>query len=648
MKHYHKMKYYHNLLIWTVLWSCFLGGTTSWVYASENVSAPLYHGPEQLISAPAPYTYAPGTIQNSWIYVSCTDSHHVMVLDSHRWSEGVHAIIGDIPLDGRPTGLCVSKDGKYLYITWINELSCGFVSVLSIASKDTSSENAPNTTPRLVYEEIARWAAGHTPVSPVLLSDKKMLWFLRRFTGELVQINTSNGEICDVIPLNREPMVMRLTPDGSQLVIAHHLPIRDEIHQIYRGLVTLFDLPTKQKQEIYLPDGTSGIYDLAITEDGRYAYIPHTLGHHSLLSSQVEMGWIINNGISIIDLKKRSFLNTILLDGGNEGMANPWAVTSFDHGGKLAFTVAGKHQLAIFDLPKAMRQLQISYPNPIATALVGAKSPVYDSMIRTPVNGKSPRGIMYTNGQIFVTSYFSDLVDVFSSDGVFLATIPLGARPGSDENPWTDLRKGEQIFSDADYCYQTWLSCVTCHPEARMDGMRWDLLNDGIGNSKSTKSMLYTLQTPPSMALGVRDTGEAAVRAGFIHIMFKEADESDCLCVDAYLKNLKPLSSPYRLANGELSGSAKRGEAIFEQHCSYCHYLPIYTDLKRHDVGTKSAEDFERTYDTPILYVIWRTAPYLHDGSAKTVRESLSEKHGHIHQLSDTEMEDLIHFVLSL
>ncbi len=648
MEYSHKIKLYYYIFVWAILWGFLVGGMTPLGWASEDACTSLYHGPERLISAPAPYASDSETIQDKWIYVSCIDSHCIKILDTSRWADGQRAIIGDILLDGSPTGLCASQDGKLLYVTWTDEQLCGFVSVFAIASEDVSEANESSVTPQYTCKEIYRWTAGHMPISPLILSDGKTLCFLGRYTGELVQINTDNGEIFEVTSLNREPIAMRLTPDGKQLVIAHHLPIRDEIHQIYRGLVTLFDLPTKQKQEIYLPDGTSGIYDLTITDDGIYAYIPHTLGHHSLLSSQVEMGWIINNGISVIDLTNGCFLNTILLDGSNEGMANPWAVTCVEHGKKLAFTVAGKHQLAIFDLPQAMQQLRISYPNPIATALVGAKSPVYDSMIRTRVNGKSPRGILSIDDRIFVTSYFSDLVDVFSSNGEFLATIPLGAKPGSEENPRTDIRKGEQIFSDADYCYQTWLSCVTCHPEARMDGMRWDLLNDGIGNSKSTKSMLYTLQTPPAMALGVRDTGEAAVRAGFIHIMFKEADESDCLCVDAYLKNLRPLPSPYRLANGELSESAKRGEVFFEQCCSSCHTEPMYTDLKKHDVGTKSAEDFERTYDTPTLYEAWRTAPYLHDGSAKTLRESLSAKHGHIDQLSEDEIEDLIQFVLSL
>jgi hypothetical protein len=74
-------------------------------------------------------------------------------------------------------------------------------------------------------------------------------------------------------------------------------------------------------------------------------------------------------------------------------------------------------------------------------------------------------------------------------------------------------RKGEFYFHDAGICYQGWQSCASCHPgDARANGLNWDLLNDGIGNPKNTKSLLLTYQTPPAMWLGVRETAETADR----------------------------------------------------------------------------------------------------------------------------------------
>ena len=57
-------------------------------------------------------------------------------------------------------------------------------------------------------------------------------------------------------------------------------------------------------------------------------------------------------------------------------------------------------------------------------------------------------------------------------------------------------RRGEQYFNDATLCYQQWQSCATCHPDGRADALYWDLLNDGVGNTKNTKSLLMAALTP--------------------------------------------------------------------------------------------------------------------------------------------------------
>lgn len=87
--------------------------------------------------------------------------------------------------------------------------------------------------------------------------------------------------------------------------------------------------------------------------------------------------------------------------------------------------------------------------------------------------------------------------------------------------------------------------------------------------------------------------------------------------------------------------------------CSYCHSGDYYTDMKRHDVssGLEEYKGFE--FDTPTLREVWRTAPYLYDGRARTVFEMLrkfnkDDKHGHTSDLTDQELKELEEFVLSL
>jgi len=58
-------------------------------------------------------------------------------------------------------------------------------------------------------------------------------------------------------------------------------------------------------------------------------------------------------------------------------------------------------------------------------------------------------------------------------------------------------------------------------------------------------------------------------------------------------------------------------------------------------------------FDTPTLVEVWRTAPYLYDGRAATIKEvltthNLDDKHGMTSNLTDNEIRDLAQFILSL
>jgi cytochrome c peroxidase len=252
-----------------------------------------------------------------------------------------------------------------------------------------------------------------------------------------------------------------------------------------------------------------------------------------------------------------------------------------------------------------------------------------------------------------VAEYFSDTVaevDLRNLEDGTPRSIPLGPPP-----KLTLERKGELLFHDAKICYLHWQSCASCHPDGRADALTWDLMNDGFGNSKNTKSMLLSHRSPPSMAEGVRESAEKAVRAGLVHILFTYRPEEEAAAIDAYLKSLRPVPSPY-LVDGRLSAAAERGRELFQSRrigCYRCHPEPLYTDLKMHNVGSRGRNEYTDRYDTPTLVEVWRTAPYLHDGRYTTIKELLVDgkhglKGGSRGNLSEREIDDLVEFVLSL
>jgi cytochrome c peroxidase len=155
------------------------------------------------------------------------------------------------------------------------------------------------------------------------------------------------------------------------------------------------------------------------------------------------------------------------------------------------------------------------------------------------------------------------------------------------------------------------------------------------------------------MSMGVRSTAEIAVRAGIQHIQFAQRPEKDAKAIDAFLKSIQAVPSPF-LKKGKLSQAAVRGKAIYDKaKCNACHSGEYYTDLKMYDVGTGLDNSPEQTFDTPTLIEAWRTAPYLHDGRAATLEEVFTQynpedKHGVTSNLTMQEMDDLIEYISSL
>jgi cytochrome c peroxidase len=270
--------------------------------------------------------------------------------------------------------------------------------------------------------------------------------------------------------------------------------------------------------------------------------------------------------------------------------------------------------------------------------------------IRLPGNGA--RGVVMKGHTAWVAQFFSDNICKVKIDPAGIPEItsfPLGP-----DQELTEQRRGNLVFNSAQYCFQQWQSCASCHPgDARVDGLNWDLLNDGAGNPKNTRSLLYAHRTPPVMSLGVRSTAEMAVRAGMHHIQFVELPEEEAMAIDAYLKSLKPVPSPF-LADGKRNRSARKGEKVFQKaNCATCHSGSMYTDQKSYDVDTGTGKDSGKAFDTPALNELWRTGPYLHDGRAVTLYEVLgkynrNDRHGKTTNLTSQEMDDLVAYLLTL
>ena len=538
-----------------------------------------------------------------------------------------------IKLAGRPEGLTWSADGKSLFVS---EAGAGSIAEINPARGKI----------------VRRISTGRYPGGIAIAANKGLLFAADRGLDRLTALGLADGETRAHIPVGRQPGFVAITPDESLAVVSNLIPATAATDPEHATGITLVDLETLTvRATVRLPTGSTNARGIAIGADSTKAYVVHTLGRFHLPTTQLDRGWVNTNALSIIDLKAATRTATVLLDRVTEGAADPWDVAISPDGRRLYITLSGVHQIATLDLPGLAN---IIGPDP--DALNNDLSILHrEGLIqRIDLPAKGPRGIAISSDghTIAVAGYFSQNLIVLDSETLTPAAIPVGPQIEPDI-----IRRGELAFHDADRCFQRWLSCATCHADARVDGLNWDLLNDGIGNPKNSRSMLLSHATPPVMSLGVRADMETAVRAGFIHIQFTQPDPGEAEAVSEYLRSLKPELSPYRKPDGSLTESAIRGREIFNRPtvgCATCHTQPLYTNLQLLDVGTATPLDRGETqYVTPTLIELWRTPPYLHDGRSATMREVLvdhnpDDRHGRTSHLEPSEIDDLIEYLLSL
>lgn len=540
-----------------------------------------------------------------------------------------------------PTGLALDAKHQRLYVT--TEAPEGRVLVFDL------------TNGHLAFT----LETGHTPLAPLLAPDGKTLFVCCRFNNGVAVLDLDTRKETARIPVLREPVAAALTPDGRLLVVANHLPAMPANGDYVAAQVSLLDPVTHSViTNILLPNGSTGLRGLCTSTDGRFAYVTHTLGRYQLPTTQLERGWMNTAGLSIIDLTARKLLTTVLLDDVDRGAANPWGVVVTPDDRWLCVTHAGTHELSVIDRAAMHAKLdQLAAGQKVAGAsahlddVPNDLSFLVDLRRRIPLEGYGPRGLAVVDGRAVVAQYFSDSLAVVELNPA--APHPARSVALGVPAPLSKARKGELFFNDARLCFQEWQSCASCHPDGRADGLNWDLLNDGIGNPKNTKNMLLAHRTPPSMSLGERENAEAAVRAGIKFIQFAVRPEEDAQAIDEYLKALQPVPSPL-LVKGKLSPAAKRGEKVFKKAgCIACHPPPLFTNLQSYELGLAKGLDAGKPFDTPTLVEVWRTAPYLHDGRAYTMRDLLTrfnpnDRHGDTSHLTPQEINDLIEYTLSL
>ena len=359
------------------------------------------------------------------------------------------------------------------------------------------------------------------------------------------------------------------------------------------------------------------------------------------------------------------------------------AVDSFRH----AFDDAGYVSAAVFSPEGHL----------IFVAMQGGQSVLavdaYDlfSVASIDAVGEAPQGLALSpDGTVlYVQAFLSRAVRAYSVSDLSVEPRLIGeVVTVADEPLEPQVLEGKRIFyrsRDPRMSRTRYLSCASCHLDGESDGLIWDFTQRGEGLRNTVDLRGHGGRAPLHWSANFDEVQdfEHDIRGGqggtgFLSDAVFFADghddplgtpkaglsaELDALA--AYVQSLEA----YGPAPALDADDVELGRRVFEDPslgCTGCHTGPDLTDSAiaggvpvLHDVGTIGPDSGQRLgapltgLDTPTLRGLWRTAPYLHDGSAASLEEvigsrNIADQHGVTSTLTVFQRANLVLYLRSL
>ncbi|PCK08064.1 MAG: hypothetical protein COA42_11030 [Alteromonadaceae bacterium] len=561
-----------------------------------------------------------------------------------------------VPAD--PRSIAVAANGEI----WVTSLDAAQVSVLSGSNGSLIS--------RIDLHP------GSTPIGIVLDPSGSHAYVSAMAEGQVYRIDMANRSIVDKLAVGPSPRAMALTADGNTLLVTRFVSAQDQA-EVYHidtagfNNVTVIPLSIDSTS----PDSnTTGrgipnyLMAIAITPDGNTAWVgskkDNVLRGLSRDGQSLNFQNTVRSNISFIDLSTNTEIPDSKFDIDDTELVSAIA---FSKGGRVAYvTHQGNNLLSAYDA-------------------------VSRQVIDRITTGLAPTGIAVntSNGHVYTHDFLdrkSNHWNLFSGESNSLGGLRLVGLTDvvSSETLGSEVLLGKQVFYDASdtaISLDGYLSCAACHLDGGSDERVWDFTDrgEGLRNTISLRGRAGTGHGRVHWSANFDEIQdfEHDIRGSFGGTgLMDDADfeaTSDTLgaskaglsveldALATYVTSLSAFAtSPHRNADGSLTADAVAGKVIFESHnCTSCHGGAAYTDSPqgmRHDVGTISSNSGGRLggnelngIDTPTLLGIWNTAPYLHDGSAATLEDVLSNAgHGGTDILSASQRSQLAAYLSQL
>jgi YVTN family beta-propeller protein len=504
-------------------------------------------------------------------------------------------------------------------------------------------------------------STGFEPNGVVADREGKALYVANRLSNDVSVIDLESGQETKRLAAGRGASYLTLTPDGRLLYCTHVYPKISGHRTPPESEVTVIDTQRQMVVDRKQLHNVAGVFHLAVSSDGKLAVAAQLRPKNLVPLAHVEHGWAFGDSLAIFGDDVNGVVQ-VPLDELERYFAMPYAVAITPDKTKLYVSSSGSEAVTVIDIRKMLTYVRETSV-PIANDLSASANYVIG---RIPV-GRNPKGLLLSRDgkRLFVANRMDDSIGVIdTASDVVVSSIDLVGK-----KDMTSLRRGERLFYSARFAFQGQFSCANCHIDSTFDGLQWDLEPDGFGvdivDNRSIEDLGGTEPFKwnggnPNMAT---ECGPRTEKYFYRSQSYNSAELADLV---TYVMALPYRPNRYRLPGREMTAAQERGKAIFERaktksglaipqsnQCGYCHSGPKYTNTKLSDVGSGKRTDRSPMIDVPQLPNVAYSAPYLHDGSAKSLEEIWTvfnphDTHGVTNDLQKDELNDLIEYLRTL
>jgi len=574
--------------------------------------------------------------------------------------------LGEFPVGDQPESVALAPDGS----VWVANHGSATISVLNSNGNTIATVPLPRAS---------------LPYGIVFAPNGSNAYVALQALGRVVKIHTATRAITASLDLPLDTNGIRpqirsvaISGDGASLYVSRFISPdhRGEIFEVNPNTMTLVrTIGLANDPGPDTPAGSRGIPNyltaMAINPDGTRLWIPSK-------KDNIERGVLRDGNNLTHDMTVRAISSSILLSSGTELPGERIDFDNRDRAHGICFSTLG--DIAFVTMPGNNHVQAIN---------------TYTGQEMTQMQTeKTPTGVLYdaARNRLYVLNFLSRNLSVFNVENLINAIDNVTPQIGSPipliavEALAANVLKGKELFYDAGSTrlnQEGYMSCASCHLDGSQDGRIWDFTGSGEGLRNT-----IDLRGRAGMAHGrlhwsanfdevqdfegqIRSLGEGiglmsnsnfyqGTRAHPLGLM-KQGLSPDLDALAEYVVSLNRVpDSPHRNPDGTLTASAIAGREVFNQmSCFACHGGTHFTDSGIggfHNIGTIKPSSGNRLgaelagIDTPTLRGVWATAPYLHDGSAPTLRDVFTSAnptsvHGVVTGLSTTEISQLIAYL---